>query len=67
MLNNIVLLCNWVKANYNGSNATIKRDEYGFMLVNFSSFIPILYQSFAFPLHVKQVFFSNDPKNKGGG
>jgi len=38
----IVLLCNWVKANYNESNATIKRDKYNFAFVNFASMIPIL-------------------------
>jgi hypothetical protein len=41
VLNTIVLLCNLVKTNYTGSSATIKQDEYGFTLVNFSSFIPI--------------------------
>jgi hypothetical protein len=53
----IVLLCNCVKANYNGSSATIKHDEYGFMLVIFSSFIPIVNQSSVLPLHVGHVFF----------
>ncbi len=38
---NLVLLCNWVKINYIGSNATMKRDEYGFTLLNFWSLIPI--------------------------
>jgi hypothetical protein len=57
VLNILVLLCNWVKVNYNGNNATIKQDEYGFTLVNFGSLIPISNQSFAFPLHVKQKKF----------
>jgi hypothetical protein len=26
----VVLLCNWVVANYEGSNATVKCNEYGF-------------------------------------
>lgn len=43
----------------------MKRDEYGFTLVNFTSLIPILDQSFAFPLHVKQVLFAKDPKERG--
>lgn len=47
----VVLLCNWVKANYNKSSATIKCDEYGFTLMNLSSLIPISDASFAFPLH----------------
>jgi hypothetical protein len=43
----------------------MKRDEYVFTLVNFTSLIPISDQSFAFPLHVKQVFFAKDPKESG--
>jgi len=43
----------------------MKRDEYVFTLVNFTSLIPISNQSFAFSLHVKQVFFAKDPKEKG--
>jgi len=57
VLNIVVLLCNWVKANYSKSNATVKRNEYGFILVNFGSLILIFDQSFAFPLNVEQVFF----------
>jgi len=34
-LKTIVLLCNWVKVNYNGNSATMKRDKYDFTLVNF--------------------------------
>jgi hypothetical protein len=41
VLNTMVLLCNWVKANYSRSNATIKQHEYGFTLVNFGSLIAI--------------------------
>ncbi len=48
ILNLVVMLCNQVKANYVGSSATIKRDEYGFTLVNFGSLIPILNQLFIF-------------------
>jgi hypothetical protein len=43
----------------------MKKDEYVFTLVNFTYLIPISNQSFAFPLHVKQVFFAKDPKEKG--
>ncbi len=35
----VVLFCNWVVANYEGPNATIKCDGYGFTLVNFECFI----------------------------
>jgi hypothetical protein len=65
VLNTIVFFCNWVKANYIGNNATIKKDEYGFTFVNFTSLIPISNQSVTFPIHVQQVFFSNDPKEQG--
>jgi hypothetical protein len=60
----MVLLCNWVKANYNGSRTTIKRDEYDFTLLDFTSLIPISNQSFAFLIHVEQVFFSKRHKGK---
>ncbi len=42
VFNIVVLLCNWVKENYNGSCAIINWDEYNFTLVNFASLIPIL-------------------------
>jgi hypothetical protein len=60
----IILLCNWVKTNYRGSNATVKREEYGFTFVNFTSFIPTSNLSCTFPIHVEQVFFSKDPKER---
>ncbi len=46
-----------MKVNYIGSSAIVKRDEYDFTLVNLESLIPILDYSFAFPLHVDQIFF----------
>jgi hypothetical protein len=52
----VVLLYNWVVVNYKGSMATVKWDEYGFTLVNFDWLIPLSAQSFAFPMHVEQVF-----------
>jgi hypothetical protein len=58
-----MFFCNWVKKNYTGSSTTIKRDEYGFTLENFNSLISISAQSFAFPIHVEQVFFSINPKD----
>jgi hypothetical protein len=57
VLNIVVFFRNWVKANYIGNSAIIKRDEYGITLMNFNSLIPISNQSFAFPIHVEQVFF----------
>jgi len=41
VLNTIFLLCNWMRTNYIRSSAIVKRDEYGFTLVNFSSLISI--------------------------
>ncbi|CAK9867534.1 unnamed protein product [Sphagnum jensenii] len=60
----MVLLCDWVKTIYNGSKTTIKRDEYDFTLVDFTSFIPISNQIFAFTIHVEKVFFSKRHKGK---
>ena len=62
----IVLLCNWVRANYSGAGATMKCDAYGFTLVNFNHMLPIYEDSFAFPIHIEQVFFSNDPDSDDG-
>jgi hypothetical protein len=53
----IVLLCNWVVANYEGSSAIVKCDEYGFTMINFEHLVPLFAQSFAFPMHVEQIFF----------
>ncbi len=59
-----VLFCNWVKANFTWNGATIKRNKYSFTFDNFDSLIPIFDQSFAFPIHVQQVFFNANPKEK---
>jgi hypothetical protein len=56
----VVLYCNWVVANIKGDGATMKRDDYGFTIVNFDRLIPFSAQSFAFPLHIEQVFFAPD-------
>ena len=37
----VVLYCNWVMVNMVGHNATMKRDDYGFSLVNFDRFVPL--------------------------
>ena len=44
---------------------TIKCDEYGFALFKFDRLIPYSADSFAFPLHVQQVFFVDDGGNDG--
>jgi hypothetical protein len=52
----IVLYCTWVRANLRGVGVTMKRDDYGFTLIKFNRVIPYSADSFAFPLHVQQVF-----------
>ena len=59
----IVLYCTWVRANLRGVGATMKRDDYGFTLIKFDRVIPYSADSFAFPLHVEQVFFVDDVEN----
>jgi len=61
----VLLVCDWVKANYKGRNATIKEDEWGFTLANFGSMVPFGYESLAFPIHCQQVFFSDDEEEPG--
>ena len=56
----VILVCEWVKANYAGTNATVKKDRLGFTMANFNRMIPYGKESFAFPIHVQQVFLSND-------
>lgn len=55
----------WVKANYRGPNATIKKDEWGFTLANFHSMIPFGPESFALPVHIEQVFYANASREPG--
>jgi hypothetical protein len=56
----IVLLCSRVKASTEGTNATVKRDEYGFTLAKVPrNENPVGPESFAFPINVQQVFFSD--------
>jgi hypothetical protein len=52
-----------VVVNYEGSFTTMKQDEYGFTLVNFECLILFFSQSFAFPMHVEQVFFAKDVRS----
>jgi hypothetical protein len=56
----LVLVCDRVKAKYGGPAATIERDDYGFTRANFSTRIHMSADSFAFPIHCQQVFFSKD-------
>ena len=59
----VVLYCTWAQANKRGARATMKCDEYGFTLFRFDRLIPYSADSFAFPLHVQQVFFVDDEEN----
>ena len=55
----VVLVCNFVKANYIGDNATIKKDRWGFTSVNYGRrYGSVSQDSFAFPIHCEQVFYS---------
>jgi hypothetical protein len=59
----LVLYYTWVHANKAGAQATMKQDEYGFTLINSDRTIPYSADSFAFPLHVQQIFFVEDTNN----
>ncbi len=43
----------------------MKQYEYGFTLVNFNEMLPFSEDSFAFPIHVEQRFFFDDPSKLG--
>ena len=50
-----------MKAKYNGPSPTIIRDDLDFTVANFNNMM----DSFAFPIHCQQVFFSEDPTRAG--
>jgi hypothetical protein len=56
----VIVFCNWVKANYKGTRTTMKQDEYGFTLVNYSEMLPFSKDFFAFLIHVEQILFYDD-------
>jgi len=61
-----VLLCDWVKVSHDVRYPTIERDRYGFTIANFNRMDGEVHtDSFAFPLHCQQVFFSDDPHRRG--
>jgi hypothetical protein len=66
VFNKIVLLCNWVKANYTGSSATIKRNEYGFTLVDFFPLFPFPICNLLSLYTLSKFFFLVTQKNEGG-
>lgn len=53
----VMFIGTWVKANYRGANATVKKDQWGFTGANFDRTIPFGRDSFAFPSQVEQVYF----------
>jgi hypothetical protein len=63
----VLLMCDWVKARLSRPNPTIKRDDYGFTTANNSesSLMGHCPESYAFPIHVQQVYFSEDRMNLG--
>ena len=60
-----VLIGSWVKANYRGPSATVKRDKWGLTLANFNRMIEFGVDSFAFPNHVEQVFYADCHESPG--
>jgi hypothetical protein len=61
-----VLVCDWVRATRDARSPNIVRDQYGFTLANFNHMDGRVHaDSFAFPLHCEQVFFSDDPHRQG--
>jgi len=53
----LVLLCKWMKANYDDHTTTVKGDKWGFTLANFDCSLPFGPKAFTFSMHVEQVFF----------
>jgi len=61
-----VLVCDWVLASRDAHTPNIVRDDYGFTLANFNHMDGKVHaDSFAFPLHCQQVFFSDDIAQRG--
>jgi len=58
-----VMKCKWVEPVWQGPNATMKKDEFGFTLVKIGRIASVGPNSFAFPAQVNQVFFSRCPKS----
>lgn len=61
-----VLVCDWVKRTADVHFPHVQRDRYGFAVANFNHMDGKVHaNSFAFPLHCQQVFFSDDPHRPG--
>ena len=62
----VVLVCDFVKSNYSGDTATIKKDRWGFTLANYRRrYGSICRDSFAFPIHCEQVYYSEALESPG--
>ena len=61
-----VLVCDWVRGTQDARFPSIQQDRYGFSLANFNHMDGTVHaDSFAFPLHYQQVFFSDDTQRPG--
>lgn len=61
-----VLVCDWVQGTRNICHPRVQRDRYGFTTANFNHMDGDVHaNSFAFPMHCEQVFFSDDPHRPG--
>jgi hypothetical protein len=59
-------VCDWVRPSADPRHPNITQDQYGFTVANFNRMDGKVHSnSFAFPLHCQQVFFSNDPTRPG--
>jgi len=61
----VVLMCSWLKANYRGNQRIAKKDTWDFTLANFESCIPLGKKSFAFLMHMEQVFYVDAEEELG--
>lgn len=61
-----ILVCNWVQGMRDVRFPHVQRDRYGFTIANFNHMDGNVHaNSFAFPLHCQQVFFSDDQHRPG--
>ena len=64
----ILLLCDWFRSDTKGKSTSIKKDKYGFQLVNKTKILApssLDQQPFVMPSHVQQVFYIADKREHG--
>jgi hypothetical protein len=61
----ILMKGSWVRQSWGGSNATMKRDGDGFLLVDFRAILPEWLEPFVFPSQVEQAFFLDVEDSRG--